>query len=683
MSYILQEPSNFINLKLTDTGRRLLSLGNLKFKKVAILDREINYKMAYYNYDICNNVILSPKDDAPNIPSTNFDGSSFADLDGQNLGSARQIVSAQTSSTGFFTGDTNYFTIDTNGELGQGKPLGIGVIDYSISIPSGGTSITLSGGSHIPEVGNLAYIPWEPPQYSGITNSTPEIFSGRPSVSLWYRVQGVSGDTVDFDRDLPNFGSSPIIGSSQQVQTYFYPYNGIESYYGSSTTINTGVWNMNIIRTTSEIGTTTTMSGFTSYGSLEYNGTKLYLGFSSETKAFGVIHYSNSFTGNTYAEQLVPGTVEIDIPNIMWHRNSLVSPVGNEMNQGLKLYDVAGDIYTDSVSKTTYKELRDSTTSGGMVVGRVYHKLKIFIITHQELLAALTYKSNRNYTLPSLNLTTQSSPPSSQPNSTGLCKSGKTYFATYVVSSNSYEEGGSYGYPQPLHCEDISVAPIVADNNAPQFLRAEFPNNQFPFLRNESNLTTLSGTGWNANKVQILIKEVATSAVTTIGEIPTYDWKLVSNGIGNGIYTGETGQNTIDPIYLQAHSFIISQEDYDSGTTYSLSGQYSAFTMNNDITASGLTFGSESFFFGNIKTGIMSTVFKTVITVYARSDEFNSSENISYASVEDLDEEYKNTFITEFGILDDNNNLVAVAKPSYPIQKNSSKFLVYQLELDF
>jgi len=683
MGYIIKEPTNFINMKLTDTGRRLLSLGRLTFAKVGLFDNEVNYSLVTDNYDVCNNMILNPQDDNPDVPTTSYDGSGFVTLDGQNLGSARQIVSAETESRGFFTGDTNNFTIDINAELGQGAPMGVREINYSAFTPNGGEEITLSGGSYSPEVGNLVYIPWEPPQYRGITNSTSNIYSGQPSVAMWYRIHGVTGDTISVDRAIPNFGSSAISGSLQQVQTYFYPYDGIETYYGSSTTINTGVWNMNIARTTSEIGTTVAMSGFTSYGSLDYNGTKMLLGFSSETKSFGIVHYTNQFSGNTYAEQLVPGTTEIDIPNIMWHKNSLSSPVGTETQQGLVLYDVAGDVYYDSAAKTHYKELRDSEVETGLVVGRIYHKLKIFVITNQELLTALTYKSNRNYTLPNLNLTVQSSPSSSYPTQTGLCKSGKTYFATYVLSSNSYEEGGSFGYSQPIHCESISMAPIVADNSLPQYLRAEFPTNQFPFMRNEANLYSLSGTGWNANKIQLLVKEMATSAVTTVGEILTYDWKLVSTGIGNGIYTGETGSATIDPVYLQAHSFVVSQEDYDSGTTYSFEGAYSAFTSNDDIQTSGLTFGNESFFFGNIKTGIMSTVFKTVITVYARNSEFNSSNNISYASVEDLEEEYKSTFITEIGIFDGDSNLVAVGKPSYPIKKDASRFLSFQLELDF
>ena len=36
------------------------------------------------------------------------------------------------------------------------------------------------------------------------------------------------------------------------------------------------LWNMNIVRTQSVAGTPLSVSGYTSYGSIEYNGTKQY-----------------------------------------------------------------------------------------------------------------------------------------------------------------------------------------------------------------------------------------------------------------------------------------------------------------------------------------------------------------------------------------------------------------------
>lgn len=704
MSYIVQEPSNFINIKLTDTGRRLLSLGALTFDKMVFSDREVNYNMALNGYDICRNRILMPKDDHPKIiyssettsnsqtlqnislaarsNSTtvinNFDGTSAVSITSQNLTSARQVVSAMTSYSGFFTGSSNNWSIKTATTIGDGYSIGMAEIDYSLTIPSGGTQISFVAGGYTAQTGDLVFIPWEPPQYSAITNNSTFIFSGRPNVSLWYRVQEVSGLTLSLDRAIPNFGNSPITGSSQKIKAYFYPYGEVETYYGSATTVNCGVWNMNIVRTSSEIGTTSSMSGYTTYGSIEFNGTKQYLGFDNDIKAFGIIHYTNKYSGNTYAEQLVPTTVKLEIPHVMWHKNYSTT-IGQEMNYGITLYDSYGNTQFDSIAQSSYRELRDGISNNSNIVGRVYHKLKIMIITDQELLTALTYKSNRNYTLPelSLNLT-----PSVIGVSTGFCKTDFSYYVTYVTYSQPYQENISYGYPQSLPCGYIQRIDGSTDSNTnlPSLLRINFPSFSFPYLRNSSNLSGLTGTGWNANSVQILLQEIATSATTQIGDLPSDNWMLISNGIGNGIYTGETGSNTINPSDLQSHSFVLTQADYDSGTTYSLAGQFSSFTHNVDSYCSnGLTFGDESFFYGNLTTGIQANVFKTVITIFARNDEYNSSVFNST-----FDEVYnEDTFITEIGILNLNSELVAIAKPSYPIKKNESRYLAFQLEMDF
>jgi len=678
MSYIVQEPSNFINIKLTDTGRRLLSLGALTFNKIVFSDREVNYGIARNYYDICQNRILAPKDDHPIFPysgNTSFNGADGLVISTQSLTSARQIVSAMTSSAGFFSGSSNNWSIKTGATISDGPCIGVAQIDYSQRAPFGTTEITFSAGGYSAKTGDLVYIPWEPPQYSAITNSTAFVYSGRPNVSLWYRVQGRTGFTLDLDRSVPFFGYPFIAASQQKIQAYFYPYNGIETYYGSAATVNCGVWNMNIIRTSSIEGTAISDSGYTTYGSIEFNGTKQYLGFYNETKTFGVIHYTNKYSGNTYAEQFVPGTVKLEIPNIMWHKN-FTTTLGEEMNYGITLYDLYGDDTFDTVSETYYRDLRDGISSTSLIVGRVYHKLKIIIITDQELLTALTYKSNRNYTIPELSLNLM---PSTIGASTGLCKSDYSYYVTYVTSSSLYQEGVSYGYPQSSPCGYVTRIDGQTDSvtGLPSILRASFPALSFPYLRSDTNLSGLTGTGWNANSVQILVQEIVTSASTLVGDLPTYNWKLISNGVGNGIYTGGTG--TISPSDLQSHVFSITQADYDSGTTYALSGRFSAFTSNVDsLFSSGLTFGDESFFYGNLTTGIKASVYKTIITIYARNDEYNSSNNESFDELYD-----DSTFITEIGVLNSNNELVAVAKPAYPIKKNESRYLAFQLELDF
>lgn len=677
MSFLPKEPDTFINIKLTDDGRRLLSLGALTFSKAVVSDREINYSIDRTgSYNILNNKVLAPKDSHPNI-NINLDSTAALLLSGQQVNSFKKIVSASTT-IGFFTGTTDTYAID------PAKFTGKGVLEYSAStmMPSGGTSIGVTDISgNQPSQGDLMYIQWEPFQATGKTYVSSTILEPENStLSMWYRVisaaTGSSETTLTVDRNLPNFGGG---SSSQRVNVYFYPYNGVEAYYGSGYTSQTKAWNLNILRTSSIVGTSSTVSGYTSYGSIEYNGFKTYLGFLDETREIGIVHYTNNWTGNTFGEQLGEKSIKIEIPNILWHKYA--ANLGEAKKHGVTLYDSYGDTIFDEVAQTTYRELRDGTSSNNVVVGRVYHKLKLFVITDPELLVSMTYKSNRNYTLPATNLTLVGNPkyPLTTSQATGLCKTGYTYYVTYLTDSESaYTHNVSFGYPKTLPCGYIKKIEGQHDSsNNPQYLSITFPNSSFPYLRNSTNMTSssYSGTGWNANKVQILVNEVDDESLLDFNTIPANGWKLISNGVGNGIYTGETSDTTIDPLKLSAYQFVISREDLESGSTYVLD---STFTSNNDPANYGLNFGAESFFFGTITTGVVATAYKTVMTIFCKNNEFNSTDNVTFDSNIDT-----NTYITEVGILSNDNTLVAVGKPTYPIKKSNSKYIAFQLEIDF
>jgi len=668
MSYLPQEPQTFINVKLTDTGRRLLSLGSLTFNKAVFSDREINYGIARESTSYCipENRVLSPKDDHPILPSTNFDGSSFYQLGDAQVFSSRSVATAQTQNLGaWLSQGTGTTTInDASYKLDDASYLFSGFTTYD-NVSGATKELDADSIETTANVGDLLHIRW----FSGMgTYDVAPNLSNSPFVSLWYKVTEVDGTTMTVDRELPSLGSG-----SEEIPYWVYPNSEVESYWGSAVTETTKVWNMNIVRTSSEIGTTNTILGYTSYGSLEYNGTKKYLGFEDNYRSIGIIHYTNLSSGNTYAEQLVAGSVKLDIPHVLWHQNE--SEPGTGLLAGLRLSDVASADYFDSSAGTSFRILYDGSSNTSTPVGRVYHKLKIFVITDPELLAALSYKSNRNWTLPKPNVRLVDSPlaPLTTSTASGFCKSDYTYFVSYISNNKDFSETESLGYEDTMHCNYISRIQGQTDGvGFSKFLNVSFPAGSFPYMRNEAGFVSYSGTGWSSNKVQILVKEVETTSIDNMNSIPTEGWVLVSSGgTGNGLYTGETSDNTIDPTYLQAHQFIISKEDYDSGSTYNL-GEYFTGGMED------LNYGDETFFLGNVECAIRATVFKTVITLIAEDNELNSSNNETFDGA--LDE---TTYITEIGILNENDQLVAIGKPSYPLPKSNARYLTYQLELDF
>jgi hypothetical protein len=668
MSFNLQEPTTFINIKLTDQGRRMLSLGALSFNKAVLSDREVDYSIDRTgDYIISNNRVLAPAEFYPEIEPYNLDGTSAFNLNGQQVSSAKQFLTADTPSSGFFSGGTDAWYLIS--QFAKGKT----VVDYG-SQTWNSTGLTVTIGSYTPQTGDLVWIPWPHPSL-GYTFNSDLIASGKPTVALWYKVVSGGGVNLALDRPIPKFNGAT---TTYDTTAYYFPDNGIANYYGSAATQDCQIWNLNIVRTGTVAGTildvTNFISGYTQYGSIEYAGTRRYFGFSSETPAVGFVHYTNESSGNTYAEQFIEKSIQIYIPTIMWYNTGENN--GEAIKWGSSFFDYYGQTFYDSFAKTTYRELRDGIYSSNKVVGRVYHKLKLIVITDQELLTVLSHKSNRNYALPDYNINLTSTPknPLSNNEANGLCRAGYDYFITYRFNNSAHTTNTSFGYPDSQHCGYIKKITGQNDiNNNPQFLQLTFSANAFPYMRNDSGFSTY-GTGWNANNFQVLINEQPSSLGYDSANVPSDSWIAVSDlGLGgNGVYRAvDVGDNTIDANKLNGYSFIISKEDYLSGSTYQIN---SGLTQNQEH----LNYGDESFFFGTIDLQIFATTYKSIITVYAKNTDVNSSINPTYNP--NLDE---NTYITEVAILDNSNQVVAVGKPTYPIKKSNGRFLAFQLEIDF
>lgn len=674
MSFLTAEPQNFLNIKLTDTGRRQLSLGQLTFTKAIFSDREIDYNVGRTSaFSLANSKVMSPKDANPTF-TQNFDGSGQILLQGNQVTSSRQIATATTATAGFFTGATNSFAIDVT------KTLGTAVLAYSANTLDGANlNLTFNAGGYTAATGDLIFIQFQPVQNSGITYSSSSVLlSGNPVNSLWYRVSATTSPLhVTVDRAVPSFGGLNT-SSTQKINAYFYPANGIENFYGSGSSVACSVWNMNIVRTGSVEGAMASNSGYTCYGSVDYAGAKQYFGFDDASiRQIGIIHYSNNFSGSQYSENLVEGSVVLNLPTVMWHNSPQNS--GQGIPYGLTLSDSFGTTLYDNTANTTFRYLLDSNSSAGNIVGRVYHKLKIILITDSELLAALSYKSNRSYTLPPLIPSLVASPkyPLTTSSATGVIGSGQTIFFTYIPETNGgYLSGSSFGYNQALHCSYIgSIDGQSGPNGQNQYLSLTFPNLGFPYLRKSSDTLSsspYSGSGWVANSVQLLVN-IQPSNLYGAGNLPENGWMRVSSKSagGNGIFSSTTfGDLTVDSNKLLGYNFIISNEDILSGSQYTLT---STFTGGSDT----LFWGNESFFFGNLDTSIISNTFKTSIVAYAANDTLNSSLNSTFDNTVDT------VFFTEVAVLDANDNFVAVGKTTSPIKKNSGRFIALQLEIDF
>jgi len=669
MSFNTLKTENYINIKLTDEGRHQLSLGNLRFSKMVLSDREVDYSIDYsYNYLIDSNRVMSPNDSHPNVDGVNLDGSNALILNQNNVTSLKQFITGTTNDYGFFSGSPYSWAYVDNLKINRGT--------LAYGSQSWAQNTLVYAGAPVPKQGELVFCSWLPPQFgsTNIPTTYPTIPNGASFNTLVYCVLSASSFTITIDRPIPDFTGT----GAHSMNTMFYPSNGIETYYGSGATQNTQCWNMNIVRTYEIAGTninTPGISGFSQYGSIQYAGTRKYFGFSSNTPAVGFIHYTNEYTANTFGEQFIEKTTELHMPTIMWHKTTGYTN-GNATLWGLSCYDKYGTTKYDSFARTTYRELRDGVTSGNTIIGRVYHKLKMFIITDQEVLNALSYKSNRSYTYPEPIVELSSHPASNVPyySVSGLCESGKTYFVSLLFENEPYGASTSFGYPSAIHNGYIKKIKGENDiNGRPKFLKISFPPNSFPYMRNDAGLSSF-GSGWNSNTVQVLVNEQPTEYNYDIANAPATGWTRVSDVSigGNGVYrASDAGDNTIDPDKLNAYEFIVSRQDYNSGSTYVL---YSGCTMNQDI----LNFGDEAFFYGVVNAETIKTKYYSSIVGYVLPHELNTSLNPTF------DSDYNDcTYVSEIAVLDNFGNVVAVGKPTHPLKKEKNRILAVQLLLEF
>ena len=119
MSYIINNTSPFVSIKLTETGREKLASGSLNFSYWAIGDSEINYlrEADFDNAGIYSNVtdparILRPKDRQPNFKYfiTKDNQTNLNAMQGANIEVVQAVVNNSADTRGYFNNSGGTFT---------------------------------------------------------------------------------------------------------------------------------------------------------------------------------------------------------------------------------------------------------------------------------------------------------------------------------------------------------------------------------------------------------------------------------------------------------------------------------------------------------------------------------------------------------------------------------------------
>ena len=425
-----------------------------------------------------------------------------------------------------------------------------------------------------------------------------------------------------------------------------------------------------------------------------------------EQKCIGILHYTNDTTTDFYGEKFSmkddgylsttsigeARNFKLHLPWLMWHKKhkhgsgSGTTSQGDEVvigqtfyvkpSNGYDSYTALPNIMQSTVNANLnneglrYYDLTDDNVATGSlvnIVGKVYPDYKMIIIDDEELLAAMSYKSNRSYTLPV--------PVTSQMLASTSCASGCTdgilgavnvqgarVYISYLLEDSVHKTTG-------MHCNKYVYEEY---NGSPyQDVSIKFDSG-FPYL----------GNGIYADKLHILYQVVPMGS--------TLDSALwLSKDVTSKIVNHSSGQ--ISATNLIATTFYLTGVDLASnfGSADPLCTGYTSvsYSMTNFVdvstTPADLQFGDEYFFYGSLETDIMATIYEMRHVVQLGNGEFDTSLNPTWV-------EYANggathdRLITEIGLYDNENgvpDLMAIAKLQSPVKRTNQQ--QFTITIDF
>lgn len=668
--------------------------------------------------------VLRPKDDNPFFSSFLLNQSNqfiFPLNQQSNIQLIKGIVTNEADDRGFFSGST----VDTglvaqtgtqfikeSGTIDLGKFNGL--LDFSTFTQG---VLTLDTPLTNTNVNDYIIFRFSNPVLGNQTGDTMTA----ATINTTYNITDISGSVIKVDRILPTLSAY-----SGTIITYYTLPGGdnpTDEYYGASSLAaywNTGtlsfdsscdicnenipVWNMNNVWTENPAGlfknSPVNYHEHNLFGSEQFAGTKQYLGFNENLicntddatsicgtdqpisyidpykKSISILHYSNSCISNFYGEQFyideeTGKLLNLDIP-VMWHRRNDVG-TGSGTTLGMRF---TSDVIKKTLSSNNDVEYYDLIEYTGMtvnptmplVVGKVFPQLEIVVIENEELIAAMSYKSNRNFTLPDLSAELVTSV---NGNCTGVLKAGETLFLTYWLENSGTGSTGTTTVTTPILPRQRYT---VIDNKTSSDKDVQFrlENLGFlPYMRKREDVN-YDGYGFFADTFKVLAQVIDKNVQSR----PTpSNWKVIDFTSTN--ITGISGE-TINPLLFENQNpnitgFILTGSLYTGGTTFNLGDE---LDMSNASYYGKMTFGDERLFYGNLRTHIAATIYKSLFNINIDGASISSSSNPTYDFGYDR-------YVSEIGILDNSNNLVLVGKLSRPIRIADSTTASIELTIDF
>ena len=468
---------------------------------------------------------------------------------------------------------------------------------------------------------------------------------------------------------------------------------------------NTLVWNMNIPWSESPAGLfSSTYEDYTKFGSVSYIGTKEYLGYQEpsgqtdtsqvyfynsfdekvvvrpqDQKAISIIHYTNQDIDNVYGEKF--STIPYDpqnptddiglarhfkltIPTLMWHKSTGTS-IGETFWIDPPGYDLCKPYYIKSTKNVDMNDpgiryfhlwdLNPDDNSNLNRIGKVFPDQEIIVIDDEEVLASLSYKSNRNWTLPApkLSLITPNVCAPNNQTATGLMSTtAQTLWVTYRFNNT--------GFTDSLHCNYYTKIAGPITGSSSQNVAVRF-GSEFNFLTQPDSVASLSG--YCATNMSLLCQ--LTTGTTRPN--PT-QWRMIDF---TPDLTGSSINGYITQSGITGNTFIIDSENYADASIYDLA-DYIDLPQNGETNV--LNFGDEYYFYGNLTTDITATIYEMRYLINLGRNQFTNTSNPTWVSG-------TTDYVTEIGLYDSNYDLIVISKLQSPELRQGIQ--QYVVKLDF
>jgi hypothetical protein len=503
------------------------------------------------------------------------------------------------------------------------------------------------------------------------------------------------------------------------------------------------IWNMNIPWTESPAGlNSSTYQDYTKFGSINYIGQKEYFGYTTsdaqtstdsvyyynsfgekivvtpeEQKAIAIIHYTNQTIDFFYGEKFAlepydtqnPDNTQgqarnfkLHIPTLMWHKNPeccfgqtfWVDPPGFDGKNLFQVQYIKSSI-SDNMNQPglRYYNLWDTFAQPNGLpsrIGKVFPDSKLIIIDDEEIVAALSYKANRNWTLPAPQVSLITPNTCGVSNSTGvLTGGGETLWVTYRLSNTDT-------FTNSLHSNyytSVVGTANVCTPDTPQNVAVRFGGEFNCLVQPGFNPTTTTTTTSPSTTTTTTISPYTTTTTTSCptctvpagfyatqfqvlaqrtiaGQRPDpTQWRLIdfTDQISNMFINGYVTQES-----LTASTFTVTAENYNLAPFYNLNDYIEL--VQNGATGQQLNFGDEYYFYGSLETDIQATIYEMKYKINLSFNEFLVSQNPTWTPGTP-------SYVTEIALLDENQDILVMSKLQSPVLRQGIQ--QYVVKLDF